>query len=569
MTAGTGGAVLGSASVIIQQPSAMMRAMALINPIHFATTTHKSLNIVKHKQDWAELKQYAPIAGIKEMGRFDVGMGQTTVKWIKDQNTAMEKVDEALGKAPAFMDEITWVGIWNAVKKETASKHKDLQVNSEAFFKKAGERFTEVVSLTQVYDSVFSRSDIMRNANPVAKMLTAFMAEPTTTLNMLWDAFIQGKRTGKAGGFIKMTAGTGGAVLASIVFNAALKSIIMAMRDDDDDESYVEKYFEHFVGDLKDNLNPLSLIPFVKDIVSIFNGYDVERMDMALFSDLKNAIDAFDSDSKTEYEKWSGLVGAISAFFGVPIKNVERDVRGAYNTIKSFIEGEKTTGAGIKAAIKEGWTGEKTSNAQQLYEAILSGDQAQIDRVKGRFEDQDAINAAIRKALRDNDPRIREAAQARYNGDIATYKRIAKEIIAEGYFDQDTVVAAINAEINAIKREEAEGTTKEPTEDKADEATSIYSASDVNAAFENGDTAMAKEVIADIVNTKIANGKTEKEAKASVRSSMTAYWKPLYKAAYQNNDTAEMKRIREILYASGLYGGANLVVETVKGWLKD
>jgi hypothetical protein len=446
------GAVLASASVMIQQPSAIMRAMALINPIHFVTTTHKSINLVKHKRDWAELKTYAPIAGIKEMGGYDIGMGQGTVDWIKDQSTIKDKVDDALGKAPAFMDEITWVGIWNAVKRETASKNKGMDVNSEAFLKKAGERFTEVVTLTQVYDSVFSRSDIMRNANPLAKMLTSFMAEPSTTLNMFVDSFIQGKRTGKVGGFVKITAGTTGAITAAIVFNATLKSIITAMRDDDEDESYAEKYLGAFVGNVKDDLNPLSYIPFVKDIVSIFNGYDVERMDMALFSDLKNAIDAFDSDSKSEYEKWSGLVGAISAFFGVPVKNVERDIRGAYNTIKSFFEGEKTTDAGIWNSIREGWTGDEISNTQQLYEAYLKGDEEQIKRVEGRFEDKSEIEAAIRKALRENDPRIHEAAQAVIDGNHEERIRLTREIVAEGHFKQDLVVGAINAELTYIRK---------------------------------------------------------------------------------------------------------------------
>lgn len=563
------GAVLASASVTIQQPSAMMRAMALINPIHFVTTTHKSINLVKHKRDWAELKTYAPIAGIKEMGGYDIGMGQGTVDWIKDQSTFREKVDDALGKAPAFMDEITWVSIWNAVKRETASKNKGMDVNSEGFLKKAGERFTEVITMTQVYDSVFSRSDIMRNSNPLAKMLTAFMAELSTTLNMLVDSFIQGKRTGKVGGFLKSTTVTTGAIVGSIVMNAALKSIITAMRDDDEDESYAEKYIGAFVGNATDDLNPLGYIPFVKDVVSIFKGYDVERMDMALFSDLKNAIDAFDSDSKTEYEKWSGLVGAVSAFFGVPVKNVERDIRGAYNTIKSFIEGEQTTGAGIKEAIQGALTGETTSNSQQLYDAILSGDQAHIDRVKGRFKDQDAIDSAIKTALRENDSRIREAAQARYDGDISGYKRIAQEIIAEGYFEQDIVVGAINAEINAIKREEAEGTTENSSEAEEDEVTSIYKGDDINDAFDNGDSALAKEIIQDLIDTKVANGMEEKKARSSVRSSMTSYWKPLYKEAYQNGDNEEMYRIRLILLESGLYGNANEVVKTVKSWLKD
>lgn len=556
------GSVLGSASVAIQQPSAVMRAMAMIDPRYFVTTAHKSINLAKHKQDWAELKKYAPIAGIKEMGRFDVGMGQGTVDWIQSNKTVMEKGEDILSIAPAYMDEITWVTIWNAVKNETAHTRKDLRPDSEEFLKEAGERFTDVVSLSQVYDSVFSRSDLMRNKSWIAKALTAFMAEPTTTLNMLWDAYVQGKRTGSAKGFIKTTAATGGAVVASIVVNAALKAIVMAARDDDEDESYAEKYLESFFGDLKDNLNPLSLVPFVKDVVSIFKGYDVERMDMALFSDLKNAIDAFDSDNKTLYDKWSGLVGAISAFFGIPVKNVERDVRALINTF--FGDKVDTTKAGLLNAITEGWTGEDKSKVQNLYDAIMSGDQAHIDRKTAQYKDDKAIESAIRQGLRENDPRIHEAAQARYDGDIEEYKRIAKEIIAEGYFSQDTVVAAINSEINAIKK--GETAEEEPIADSTEKATSIYKASDINSAFESGDTDMALEVIDDLIKTKVANGMTDKEAKSSIRSSMTSYWKPLYKEAYKSGNTAEKERIERILKASGLYGNASEVIKTVREW---
>ena len=393
------GAVLGSASVAIQQPSAIMRAMAVINPIHFVATAHKSINLAKHKQDWAELKKYAPIAGIKEMGRFDVGMGKDTADWIKSNGNAMTKIEDILSVAPAFMDEVTWVSIWNAVKRETIHKHKNLSPKSEEFLKIAGDRFTYVISMTQVYDSVFARSDIMRNKSWIAKALTAFMAEPTTTLNMLVDAWVQAKRSGSVGGFVKLTSATTGAVVASLVLNAALKSIVMAMRDDDDDESYAEKYVEHFFGDFKDSLNPLTLVPVAKDVVSIFKGYDVERMDMALFSDLQQAIDAFDSGTKTDYEKWSGLTGAISAFFGLPVKNVERDIRGLITTI--FGDSEETTAAGMVNAMVEGWKGEQKSNAQQLYEAMLSGDKEQVKRIEGRFKDQDALNSALLKVIRE------------------------------------------------------------------------------------------------------------------------------------------------------------------------
>ena len=533
------GAVLGSASVAIQQPSAIMRAMAYINPVHFVVTTPKSLNLVKHGKDWAELKKYAPIAGIKEMGRFDVGMGKDTVDWIKSNKTVMNKVEDVLSVAPAFMDEVTWVAIWNAVKRETVHKHKNLKPNSEEFLKVAGERFTEVVSLSQVYDSVFSRSDLMRNKSWIAKALTAFMAEPTTTLNMLWDAWVQGKRSGSLKGFAKAATPTAGAVVSAIVLNAALKSIIMAMRDDDEDESYQEKYLEHFFGDLKDSLNPLTLIPIAKDVVSIFKGYDVERMDMALISDLKNAIDAFDSDAKTNYEKWSGLVGAISAFFGLPVKNVERDIRGLINTV--FGDTESTTAAGIRNAIEEGWTGEGKSNGQQLYEAMLDGDQEQIERVKGRFKDQTAINSAIRKALRENDPRIKEAAQAVADEDYDKYTRIANEIIGEGHFSEADIVAAIKSEVNTMTEDE------EKAETAKDKEVSLYEMDYFYSAAYGGNTSMAYAIREDIIQTAVANGKTLEDAEKNFNSSFQSR----VRDKYEGGDLSDSEAIRLLVS----YGG--------------
>ena len=515
------GAVLASLSVTIQQPSAIMRAMAYINPKYFVASAPESLNLVKHKQDWEELKKYAPIAGIKEMGRFDVGMGQDTVDWIKSNKTVMNKVEDVLSLPPALMDEITWVSIWNAVKRETVHNHPNIRPNSEEFLKIAGERFTDIISLSQVYDSVFSRSDIMRNKSWIAKALTAFMAEPTTTLNMLYDAHVQGKRSG-AKGYLKTASSTVGAVAASIVLNAALKSVIMAMRDDDEDESYAEKYLESYFGELKDNMNPLTLIPIAKDVVSIFRGYDVERMDMALVSDLKNAMDAFDSDTKTNYEKWSGLVGAISAFFGVPVKNVERDIRGLLNTV--FSDAEDTTSAGLRNAIEEGWTGESKSNGQQLYEAILEGDQKQIEKIKSRFKNQTAINTAIRKALRENDPRIKEAANAAVNGNFSRYTSLANQIIGEKNFSEADIVSAIKSEINAMTKDDEE------TEETEDKEVSIYEMNYFYSAVVDGDVVMAEAIREDIIRTAVANGKEREEAEKSFNSTFQTRCRKEYKA---------------------------------------
>lgn len=558
------GAVMASASVVIQQGSAVMRAMAYVDAKHFVATVGKSLNLFNHKKDWTELKTYAPIAGIKEMGYFDVGMGKSTVSWIKSNDTVMDKIDNALSKAPALADEIAWVQIWQAVKRETMHNNPSLSPRSEEFLKLAGERFTEVVSLTQVYDSVFSRSGMMRNKNGLMKMATAFMAEPTVQLNMLVDMGIQGKRMGGMQG-VKFGARVTGSVLSSIVVNAMLKSLITAARDDDEDETYAEKYAEAFTGDMVGNLNPLNLIPVVKDIVSIFNGYDVSRMDMNLFSDLKKAIDDFDKDNKSQAEKWADLAGAISAFFGVPVKNVKRDIMAAINLVSTLTSDNETTKESLMDAIAEGATGKDKSVSTKLYEAIVSGDEEYRARLEKQLEGKN-ISTYIRQGLRENDPRIKEAAEAHNRGDVDERVRIAKDIIAEGNFKQDDVVAAINSEAIALKnKNKSEPEATETPKEEVEKTTSLYSANDAITAFESGDTALAKEIIDDLIAVKMANGAKEKEAKSSLRSSMTSKLKPLYLTA---DDNARME-IRYFMRDTGLYGGTSDVINTCRNWLKD
>ena len=558
-----------SASVVIQQPSSIARAFAYINPKYFATSAGSALNLKKHKEVWAEVRKYAPVAVIKEMGYFDTGMGRSTVEWIKGNQTIKDKMDDILSKAPAKADELSWSYIWLAVKKEIQATT-DLTPGSEEFLKKAGERFTEIITNTQVYDSVLSRSGMMRSKDTGMKMATAFMAEPTTTVNMMVDGIMQGKRGNK-----KFLASTVGAVSASIILNAILVALVYAARDDDEDETYAEKYVGSLTTELLDGFNPLTYIPFVKDAWSIAQGYDVERSDMSVISNLWESIEGLFNEDKSGWEKVSDATGAVSSLFGIPLKNLIRDAKGMYNLTETLTSGTYTTGAGIGDAVEDALTSsiplwdrlhDSDSKSDKLYEAIMSGDQTHISRIRSGYANEQAFESAMRQGLRENDSRIKEAAQARYEGNISEYTRIAKEIIREGNFSQDIVVGAINAELNAIKR--GETVEEEPTEDK-DEVTSIYSGSDINSAFDNGDYTLAQEIISDLIETKVANGIEEKNAKSSLRSSMTSYWKPLYKEAYQSGDTNEMARIRQILYSSGLYGSANEVVKTTQSWLRS
>jgi hypothetical protein len=406
------GAVFVSASVTIQQPSAVARAAALVDLKHFIgpKVDHK-----RHKLLWEEVKKYAPVAIIKEMGFFDTNMGRSATDYltaeeysgIREKAEALIKDesyrDEVLSKAPALADELTWCVIWEAVKRETKAKHPGMDAKSEAFLKLAGERFSEVIDKTQVYDSVLARSANMRSKDTGMKMATAFMAEPTTSISMVTDAIHKGKKGNR-----KYAARAIGSVVASVILNSFLVSWVYAARDDDEDESYAEKYWASFVSGIVDGVNPATYIPLVKDIVSIVQGYDVERSDMAVISDLWSAWQKLGRDDVSAWVKVEGFAGSIAQLFGLPLKNFMRDVRSAYQAYDTIVNGEDTTRAGIRYAIEESLTGKTVSNLEQLYEARVTGDEEHAARVEARYAEgaespedaAESADAAVREAIR-------------------------------------------------------------------------------------------------------------------------------------------------------------------------
>lgn len=603
-------AVFASLSVLIQQPSAIGRAMALVDPKYFVAS---AFDQVKQKNTYAELKQYAPVAIIKEMGRFDTGTGASTVNWltsftydsITEKSTAFFKDsdyrDEILSKGPNKADEITWCHIWEAIKRETADKT-GLSITSEVLLQKAGERFTEVINLTQVYDSVFSRSELMRSKSGMVKMLTAFMAEPTLSYNMLYDAGKQAKNGGKAGKVYLARAAS--AYTFSVVLNSILKSLVTAARDDDDDKTYSEKYVGAFVENILSDLNPLSLIPWVKDAVSIFKGYSVERADMSLISDLYEATTNLDSESISAWEKQERFIGAIAALFGVPYRNISRDIRSLRNVIVDWTDDLETTKSGLKYSVMDSindssWLASSIfdldtgSNADKLYHAIVEEDEAAIEKYESIIG-KDKLESNIRKGLKNNSELVMEAALLAIDRRFVDYSDVFDQIEAQG-FEHDDIISAINSIENMIgkaAKAKQDGDDEEykkaidalrdidmPESDikraiekypvstieesaMAETYESIYSGKQLAYAVEDGNVEDIKTIIDDLTkehDEKLrAKGKTESEIKQGIasylRSSLTSYFKPLYQECYQNKDYNGMQEIRDKLNALRSYG---------------
>ena len=572
-----------SLSVLVQQPASIVRAYAMIDRRHFGfkgvgTITSGVAKAVSSKWNKAyanaynEMLKYAPgVTMTKEIGGFDTATGGSIRSHLLDTGKSfwqkmktgthaekvmahLDKVDNnAIANLPNVADKIAWIEIWNACKRETVAKHKDLKPNSEAFMQAVGERFTEVIRATQVYDSIFAKSPMLKSKNLYVQMLVSFMNEPNTVANMaekaVRDLMTKGNRM--------QGARTAHVLIHSIIFTCVMKSLIYAMRDDDEDETYIEKYMEALVSSFRSDTMLLNYLPFGRDIVSLVQGYDVERQDMAIFDDVISAIVKLDKYSRTDTEdmteeqlieldkkkteaSWK-LAESLAAFIGIPVKNIRRDVMGIVNTVTADVK--KTTGMSLSDAVKDAWVesgllaGEGKSKTDKLYAAITEGDATYVERIKNTYKDEDAYHNAVRKALRENDGRIKDAAMAQINGDPSERVRIAKQIIADigkEYFDD--VISAINSEISALSK--GDGTESEP------KVKGSYKVADFVTEMANGDYASLAEIRNDIISTAMANGKTKAEAEDSFVNGIKSAAKESYFAGTLSDARAK-KLLRE------------------------
>ena len=408
-------AVMGNLSVVVQQPTAVFRAMLYIEPKYFAT--------VASKADIAEMKKWNGCALIKEIGYFDVNMGRNAIDYINEYSAdksikaersakeraeiaaekAIPKVDQVTGWAAGKADEITWGAIWNACKKQTAAQNKGL--SGDELNARAAELFQDVIGKTQVYDSVFTKCDYLRRKEGFTMMAMQFMSEPVTTLNMMYEAVTNAKKSEDAK---KKCARAFACYVTSLVVNSAVKSVVYAIRDDDDDKSFWEKYLGNAAsGVITDGFG---ILPYIKDVMSIVQGYDVSRLDMAAFSSLVDATKTVLNEDRSTPDKVLSVLKAVGQFTGVPAYNVGRDfwaLLDTCNKIKKCLTGEierqPTTATGIKGAIKgELW--KKDSVYKQIYKAKVNGDVAHYQKIYGNLrrdgKDTSTINSSVREVIK-------------------------------------------------------------------------------------------------------------------------------------------------------------------------
>ena len=87
------------------------------------------------------------------------------------------------------------------------------------------------------------------------------------------------------------------------------------------------------------------------------------------------------------YKKVTGVIGAASSIFGVPLKNIFRDIEGVFTIAKSL--GVSPTSYGVGEALLEGFTGKETTSKDRAWNAYKKGDTSTVKQtVNGLVEDK-------------------------------------------------------------------------------------------------------------------------------------------------------------------------------------
>lgn len=395
--------------VAVQQPTAIARAFLLINPVYFVSKNHTPSALKKMMRKDTEYKDmidHCPIARWKSWGNTQVDMARDIDAIM--MNEEWTRADLISMEIYGVLDNYTWSKIWGAVRAETKAKHKDVEVDSEEFYRICNERASEIFDKTQVVDSVFHRSQAMRNTDAMSKTLTSFMAEPTRTYNMMKSAYgdavecWQNKHRVKAAGkFI----GASNVFLINAAAVSAAAAVADALRgkqpgdDDDEDKEGFDLWLANAIANFWDNANPFSMIPIVKDIWSFKDGWGSSNMGLEGFAQVMESGQAIlDKIGGGSDKDWNELMRDFAEGLGYvtgrPVKNILREYDVIQTKLMSAFAAE--AGGEDKASKGKEWINStldklsgKTGKSDENEKGGSGSDRGIVDKLVGKMDIED------------------------------------------------------------------------------------------------------------------------------------------------------------------------------------
>lgn len=459
-------AVGANLRVALLQPTSYVRAMYVLKPKNMIAA------LAFKKNAYKEAMQYSGTAVWKSLGYYDTDIAKSMRSQIEHDDTWLDKVKDKSLALAELGDQRTWGRLWVACKLE--AKERNSSLTGEELCRATSDIFREVIYATQVMDSTLTRSEMMRGSTRWTKLTTAFMAEPTLSLNILGDwvsQFTIDKRKTNLQKAWSKNRGKFALAVTTYVCSAAaaalMESIMDAFRDDDDYETFLDKFLQAFLGEegfldgnLGQDLTVIGKIPVLKDIISTIRGIKSSDMSLAAITSISNVYAIWKESialangrldkatnvtwygKMTDWGKIYKTLQALSQLTGVSISNMTRDVVAIWNTTV----GSMTPGLKIKTYDP----GEKNSIKYAYQDGYLTEDEA-IDKLLAAGEAEDRNDAywivnewstggskydAMREAIKANDSAAYNKAMSELTGhgiDEESALNEARKAIQESY----------------------------------------------------------------------------------------------------------------------------------------
>ena len=561
-------AVAANLRVVIQQPSAYARAAAEIAPKYLL---HAGKSRAQQESGMRMAQRYAPIFAWKQWGFRDTFVAGDLRSIMVGDRSFYEQIIQQSGALAGLADDMTWGALWNACAAEIRDTT-TLEEGTEAFNRRVGERFGEVIDKTQVVDSPFHRSMGMRSGNNIWKTMTAFMSEPIKSYNMLYRAVADLRQSGwkdKAAWQRAVRSGT--AFAAQNIINSLLVAVIDVFRDDDRDETLAEKYFGHALENFLEGINPLETIPLAGDLLeSLAPMLEGENPDFSNFQSdlgyeglanlLTAAYDLYNSlgdYKKNDYYAIYKLISALGQVMGIPIGNAWRMVNSILQTAGVEITPYTklaTPYTAAEHAIKEIEAGRSGQATVDAYAEARGAEMLETQPEKytdiqsaQNFAGNEVYRAMAILLSRENEA-IPLTYAARERADTAEVDRIRAELTAKGY-PAEVVDEAILIYASDMQEQKAYGEKEYQAQ--------FYHTRHLEKAIDGGNLQDIRNIRAELIRDSTAQDPT-----ATVDQAGLSYVRQQYLQAYESGaSTQGLKRI-----ATEIFGATE---EQLQNWLLD
>ena len=416
--------------VVVQQPLAISRAALLIDYGSIIKGMKLKPSVIK--QNIEEMQKYSGIAVWKSLGFYDVNISRGLTDTIKHSSTVVQKIGEVGMWGAEKADLLTWAAMWSACKEEVIKKQK-ITPNDAGFYEAVTKLFEDVIYKTQVVDSVLTKNEYLRSKGLFARLTGSFMSEPTTTASMLINAvdkynadIKRGMTKQQAWAKNKRMIGRTMYVYGlTAVMLAAVQAVADALRDDDDYETFIQKWLEALGGNFVDEIMPFNKLPIlsdfydlIKELLSIFGvdtyGNPPQSVFMQWYDSLVKGVEIiYDkvSGEDTNYTYYGGiykLFQAVSGITGLPMAAATREVITAWNNtvgamapslkVKTYDSGEMND---IKYAYQDGYLTFDEAVAALIEQGLVDNENEAYFIVSGweagdGYSRYDALDTALR-----------------------------------------------------------------------------------------------------------------------------------------------------------------------------